>query len=203
MCPFCRSLERNRILIMYLESKTNLFKSGGRVLHLAPEPSIYRRLRSEPKLTYTTGDLQPGPRIDVQLDARALPFDDASFDFVLCSHVLEHIIEDTKVAREFGRVLDPAGQALIMIPVDHTRTTTYENPNIKTPAQRTSVYGQFDHVRIYGCDAIDRLRAGNLNVERIRYADCLPPELQWRFLLCSRGQKHGEDIYRCTPCQDG
>jgi SAM-dependent methyltransferase len=199
MCPSCRSLERSRVLMMYLENETDVLDAGGRVLHLAPEPSIYPRFRRKPKLIYTTGDLQPGPHIDVQLDARDLPFEDASFDLVICSHVLEHIVEDTQVAREFRRVLSPTGQALIMIPVDHTRATTYESPEVKTPAERSAVYRQHNHVRIYGSDAIDRLRAGGFTVERIPYADRLAPELQWRFLLRSRGQQRGEDIYRCTP----
>lgn len=199
MCPACRSWERHRVLTMYLENETDVFDAGARVLHLAPEPSLYRRLHSEPKLICTTGDLRPGPDIDVELDARDLPFDDASFDLVICSHVLEHIVEDTQVASEFARVLKPTGQALIMIPVDHSRATTYESPQVQTPAQRAAVYGHPEHARIYGLDAIERLRAGGFTVDCIPYADRLAPELQWRFLLRSRGRRRGEDIYRCTP----
>jgi SAM-dependent methyltransferase len=199
MCPACRSWERQRVLISYIEKETDVFDVGARVLHLAPEPSLYRRLHREPKLICTTGDMCPGPDVDVQLDARDLPFDDASFDLVICSHVLEHIVEDTQVASEFARVLTPAGQALIMIPVDHSRAVTYSHPEIQTPAQRAYIYGHPEHARIYGLDAIDRLRAGGFDVERIPYADRLTPELQWRYLLRSRGRKRGEDIYRCTP----
>jgi SAM-dependent methyltransferase len=203
MCPACRSWERQRVLMMYLENETDVLATGARVLHLAPEPSLYQRLQREPKLICTTGDLQPGPDIDVQLDARELPFDGASFDLIVCSHVLEHIDQDTQVAREFARVLKPTGQALIMIPVDHSRATTYEDPEVQAPAERAAVYGHPEHERIYGLDAIDRLRAGGLSVECIPYADRLAPELQWRFLLRSRGRRRGEDVYRCTPVNDG
>jgi SAM-dependent methyltransferase len=186
-------------MALYLENETDVFASGARVLHLAPEPALYRRLGREPRLDYTTGDLEGGALVDVQLDARKLPFADDSFDLVLCSHVLEHIHEDIQVAREFARVLRPAGQALIMVPVDYSLSDTYEDANMRTPESRLGAYGHRDHVRRYGRDVLARLRSAELDVIRIPYADSLPAETQRFFLLQDRSRLRGDDIYRCTP----
>src|SRR5436305_1064350 len=99
MCVGCRSFARHRLMVLYLQRETSLLASG-RILHLAPEPAVHRIL-SAAETDYVTLDLCDGPLVDVQADVRSLPFDDASFDAVICSHVLEHVTEDVQAAREF------------------------------------------------------------------------------------------------------
>lgn len=49
-------------------------------------------------------------------DGNRLPFEDASFDFVCCNHVLEHVFRTEDLVREFRRVLAPDGLCLISVP---------------------------------------------------------------------------------------
>jgi SAM-dependent methyltransferase len=198
LCPRCRSRERTRTLWLYLRDALGIERSGARVLHLAPEAPLARRLRAIPSLRYETADLTPGPLVDRTLDARALPHADDSLDLIICSHVLEHIPEDVQVAREFARVLAPGGQAIVQVPVDGRRAATYEDPAVVDPAQRAAVFGQSDHVRIYAPDVIERLRAGGLEVTCVPYAEQIPPALRARYLLAERGDTPGGDIYRCV-----
>jgi SAM-dependent methyltransferase len=198
LCPRCRSLERQRTLWLYLRDELRIERSDARVLHLAPEAPLARRLRAIRTLRYETADLTPGPMIDRTLDARALPFAADSIDLIICSHVLEHIPEDVHVASEFARVLSPRGAALVQVPVNPTLSETFEDPAIVTPAEREQAYGQADHVRIYAPDVLERLRAGGLNVRRVQYAEQVDPELRSRYLLSERGIAPGGDIFHCV-----
>jgi SAM-dependent methyltransferase len=196
VCPGCRSRERQRVLWLYLRDEVGL--SRQRVLHLAPEAAVARRLRAIDGLDYETADLEPGPLVDRVVDARALPHADGSLDLVLCSHVLEHIPEDVQVAREFARVLRPGALALVQVPVDRDLAATYEDASIVDPDARASAFGQFDHVRVYASDVIDRLRAGGLEVTCVAYDQQLPEQARERYLLTERGPRPGGDIYRCV-----
>jgi SAM-dependent methyltransferase len=63
-----------------------------------------------------TLDATPGPEVDVVGDVHHLPFDDASFDGVICSAVLEHVRDPWQVVRELYRVLKPGGLVQIGVP---------------------------------------------------------------------------------------
>jgi SAM-dependent methyltransferase len=107
-CPHCGARDRQRYLWLYLERKTNLLVDRLRVLHFAPERIFEQRLGSRPNLDYVSIDLER-PRATVKADITDLPFPDDSFDVILCSHVLEHVVEDRKAMRELFRVLRPDG----------------------------------------------------------------------------------------------
>jgi SAM-dependent methyltransferase len=63
------------------------------------------------------GKITPVPEFFQQsVDGEKLPFADASFDFVSCNHVLEHVFETEKFLREIRRVLQPNGLAVISVP---------------------------------------------------------------------------------------
>ncbi len=63
------------------------------------------------------GEISPAPEFFQQsVDGQKLPFADASFDFVSCNHVLEHIFETEKFLREIRRVLQPNGFAVVSVP---------------------------------------------------------------------------------------
>jgi SAM-dependent methyltransferase len=184
------------VLWLYLRDVVGL--SRQRVLHLAPEAALTHRLRRIDGLAYETADLEPGRLVDRVVDARALPHPDGSLDLILCSHVLEHVPEDVQVAREFARVLAPGGLALVQVPVDKTLASTYEDASIVDPQARERAFGQFDHVRVYAADVIERLRAGGLEVTCIAYDQELPAEARERYLLTESGPRPGGDIYRCV-----
>jgi SAM-dependent methyltransferase len=200
LCPRCRSIARNRVLVLYMSKHPETLPPGARVLHLAPEPPIHRWLSRRSDIARTTADLQARPLVDMQFDAHDIPFPDDSFDLVLCSHVLEHVRDDVAVVREFGRVLRPSGRALIQVPARWTLEVTDDDPSVVSPADRLARFGQHDHVRRHGRDVCERLARSGLTVERIRYEDLATEAEAQRFILADasevRGMRSG-DVYCC------
>lgn len=196
MCPRCWSYERHRFNMLVLRRR-GLLERPGRMLHLAPDPSLVVPLRRAKGSDYVTGDLRAGPLVDVELDAHDLPFPDGHFALILCSHVLEHVDDDAQVLREFRRVLARGGTALLQVPVDPQRDTTHEDAALTTGEQRTAAFGQHDHVRMYGTDVGLRFARPGFTVERLQ-PESLPPETQRRMGLIHGGRKRGSDVYCCT-----
>jgi SAM-dependent methyltransferase len=175
-CPRCGALERHRLLWLYLTERTNLLSSRCSLLHFAPERSYAERLKPRPGLRYVTADLDSPLAMD-KVDIMDMPYADGSFDAVLCNHVLEHVDDDRVAMQEIRRVLRPGGWAILMTPIDATRATTLEDPAITTPAERHRVFGQSDHVRLYGRDFAARVADAGFAVRTDRYVDQLDPEL--------------------------
>lgn len=198
MCVGCRSFARHRLLVLYMRCETELLQRPARVLHIAPEPGVHAVLTGAQALDNVTLDLEPGDDVQVQADARALPFEDAAFDAVVCSHVLEHIPEDVTVAEEIARVLSDEGVALIQVPVDHRLDATYET-FAPTPSDREREYGQDDHVRIYAPDVESRLQEAFATVRRVDYAARFHASEQRRMGLVEGSERRGEEIYVCSP----
>jgi SAM-dependent methyltransferase len=158
LSPSTLSLERHRLLWLYLQCETDFFSSPKKVLHFAPEQAFYKRFKKQPNLDYTTTDLE-SPLADVKADICNLPFEDNSFDMILCNHVLEHIPDDTKAMQELYRILKPGGMGIFQIPQDMSRAVTFQDDSITDPKERTLIFGQYDHVRVYGRDYFDKLRS--------------------------------------------
>lgn len=142
---------------LFFQRKTDLLGGHLRVLHLAPEAQLEKRLRALPGLDYRTADLMRDD-VDHQIDVTDMPFPDDSFDVVLCSHVLEHVPDDKRAMRELRRVLRPSGWALLTAPVRDDREDTFEDWSVTTAAERAELFGQWDHVRQYGRTFPDLLR---------------------------------------------
>ncbi len=172
LCPNCLSLERHRLLWLYLSRETELLQNLPRTLHIAPEVCILRHLKprfADCPERYLTADLE-SPLADLHFDVQRIPLADASVDVVICNHLLEHVSDDRQALRELHRVLRPGGWGIVLSPVDPTRATTYEDDTITDPAERTRIFGQYDHRRIYGRDYADRLREAGFEVADIDYA---------------------------------
>lgn len=163
LSPSTLSLERHRLLWLYLQRETNFFSAPLKVLHFAPEQAFYKRFKKQQNLDYTTTDLE-SPLADVKADICNLPFADNSFDVILCNHVLEHIPDDTKAMQELYRILKPGGMGIFQIPQDVSRAETFQDDSITDPKERTLIFGQYDHVRIYGRDYFDKLRSVGFTV---------------------------------------
>lgn len=175
LCPGTLSLERHRLLWLYLERKTNFFNQSLRVLHLAPEQAFYKAFKQIEQWEYITADLN-SPLAEVQADICELPFQDNSFDLIFCNHVLEHIPDDRKAIRELFRVLKPGGGAFLQVPMEQERESTFEDNTITDPEERAQIFGQYDHVRIYGKDFLNRLEAVGFKVQGIDFTQELTPE---------------------------
>lgn len=190
LCPRCNSLERHRLLWLYFKDRTNLFTDRLRLLHFAPEYIFERTFKSLDNLDYITADLYSDSAM-VKMDITDITYEDDSFDAILCSHVLEHVVDDRKAMREMLRVLRPGGWAIIMVPT--FGEATFEDPSIVTPEDRERSFGQWDHVRIYGADVRDRLEGAGFDVKVDGYVRELGRSKIRRY-----GLLENHDIYFCT-----
>ncbi len=188
LSPSTLSLERHRLLWLYLKNETDFFTSEKKALHFAPEQAFYKRFRGMKNLDYTTTDLE-SPLADVKADICNLPFEDNAFDVILCNHVLEHIPDDTKAMQELYRVLKPGGFGVFQIPQDLQRAETFEDDSIIDKKERAKIFGQYDHVRVYGLDYFDKLRHIGFKVDEVDYTAQLSKEDITKYCLA-----HGEII---------
>ncbi len=172
LAPSTLSLERHRLLWLYLQQETTLFTEPHKLLHFAPEQAFLKRFKKLKNIEYTTTDLE-SPIADVKADICKLPFKDNSFDFILCNHVLEHIPDDTKAMQELYRVLTVGGIAILQIPQDLNRETTFEDDSITDPKERAKIFGQYDHLRVYGLDYFEKLRGIGFQIEEVDYTKTL------------------------------
>lgn len=175
LSPSTLSLERHRLLWLYLKNETSFFTAEKSVLHFAPEQCFLDRFRALKNLDYTTTDLL-SPIADVKADICNLPFEDNSYDIILCNHVLEHIPDDTKAMQELFRVMKPGGYGIFQIPQDLNRHTTFEDNSITDKKERAKIFGQYDHVRVYGYDYFNKLRAFGFMVNEVDYTATLSEE---------------------------
>lgn len=182
LAPGTLSLERHRLLWLYLKNETDFFHAPYKLLHFAPEQAFYKRFREMKNLDYTTTDLL-SPLADVKADICNLPFADNSYDVILCNHVLEHIPDDAKAMQELYRVMKPGGWGIFQIPQDLNRAETFEDNSITDRKQRAEIFGQYDHVRVYGRDYFDKLRSVGFSVEEVDYTKKLDPSLVEKYGL--------------------
>lgn len=192
MCPGCSSRERQRLLALYLENRTNFFQQQLRVLHFAPEYIFQKRFSVLPNLDYISADLQ-SKYAQIKMDITNIPCKDSFFDVILCSHVLEHVHKDKQAMRELFRVLKPGGWAILQVPIDSSLRVTFEDPEIVTPEDRKQYFGQSDHVRLYGRDYKDRLEEAGFSVKVDGYVRKLDTAMIEKCRL-----NKDEDIYCCT-----
>ncbi|MBL0013785.1 MAG: methyltransferase domain-containing protein [Flavobacterium sp.] len=215
LSPSTLSLERHRLLWLYLKNETDFFQSeldsdsshvsnlkirlrdaeassALKVLHFAPEQAFYKLFRNQKNLDYTTTDLL-SPLADVKADICNLPFEDNAYDVILCNHVLEHIPDDTKAMQELFRVLKPGGLGIFQIPQDLSRATTFSDDTITDQKERAKIFGQYDHVRVYGRDYFDKLRSIGFTVDQVDYTASLSADLVEKYCLAK-----GEIIPVCS-----
>ncbi len=161
-CIHCGVNDRSRLELFYLRTQTRLLDTNTkyRVLMIAPEYHLYEVLNGRSNLRVDTGDINP-KRYEfadtVYSDLTSLQYEDQTFDWVICNHVLEHIPNDAKAMSEVYRVLKEGGRAMLQVPISLELASTYQNDDITTPEERLVHYGQEDHTRVYGQDYSDKL----------------------------------------------
>jgi SAM-dependent methyltransferase len=190
LCPSCLSLERHRLVWIYLKERTDFFTRPMRVLHVAPEQPFEERFKVLGHLDYITADID-SPLADCTCDVQELPFPENDFDMVICNHVLEHVKDDTRAMSEILRVLKPGGTAILLVPLDFTMEKTYEDPTITSPRERTKHFRQYDHLRLYGLDYPERLRTVGYDIPEKNFLDEIEPELRKRYALPEKEFMYG------------
>lgn len=191
LAPWSLSLERHRLIWLYLKNETEIFQNHCKFLHIAPEYCFIKAFRKFTNIEYITADLN-SPWADIQFDVQKIPFDDNVFDIVMCNHVLEHVDDDYIAMKEIYRILKPGGWAILQVPIDNKLETTYEDRNITRPAEREKHFGQSDHLRMYGRDYGKRLSNAGFNVVADDFINRIDPALIKKYAL-----PEGEIIYRC------
>lgn len=191
-CPICKSYDRDRLLWFYLERHGELGGRPIKVLHIAPEFTIEKKLSKLPGVEYISGDLDPALAM-VRVDVTAMEFGDDSFDVVLCNHVLEHVLDVGQAMRELLRVTKPGGWAVLQVPIGRNLIETIEDTTVQSEEERLARFGQVDHFRVFAQqDYVSRLEREGWQVELVDMGLELGPEVVERY-----GLSKGEILYVC------
>jgi SAM-dependent methyltransferase len=169
-CPHCGSVDRSRLLRLFFERRTQVFQQPTRLLHISPNKQVAGLLASHGTVDQLCGSIEPEAYAEfgtIFLDIQDMSrLGDATFDVVVCCHVLEHVPDDRKAMREIRRVLKPGGFAVLQVPLALDLERTLEDPTATTRKQRKITFGQGSHIRLYGLDYLDRLREAGFRVTR-------------------------------------
>lgn len=191
IAPDSMSLERHRLMWLFMKEKTNFFNAELKFLHIAPEYCFIKIFKGMKNLDYITADLI-SPWADVKMDVHDIPFDENSFNVVICNHVLEHVDDANKVMKEFYRVMKPGGWGIFQVPIDINNKATIEDKNVIDPNERERLYWQSDHLRLFGLDYGKKLSEAGFKVTESDFINELSDDLVERYAL-----PKGEIVYFC------
>ncbi|MDB4340315.1 methyltransferase domain-containing protein [Crocinitomicaceae bacterium] len=165
LCPYDLTLERHRLMWLYLTRKTDFFSAESlKVLHIAPEQCFLTLFKKQKNLDYTTADLV-SPIADIHFDLHDIPLEDNQYDVIFCNHVMEHVDDPIRCMSELNRVMKSGGWAIMQVPQDMSRAETYEDKSITSPEEREKHFWQKDHVRLFGKDYPSYLEKAGFKVE--------------------------------------
>ena len=164
LCPYDLTLERHRLMWLYLQ-KTDFFKAEKLdVLHVAPEQCFHKKFKSQNNLNYTTADLE-SPIADLHFDLHSIPLEDNLYDVIFCNHVMEHVKDDLQCMKELYRVMKPGGWGIFQVPIDYDNPETYEDNTITSEKDREIHFWQKDHLRLYGLDYPKKLEKAGFKID--------------------------------------
>lgn len=185
LCPYDLTLERHRLMWLYLKNESNFFTDQLEVLHIAPEQCFHKTFKNQKNLKYLTGDLV-SPIADMHFDLHQIPLEENRFDVVFCNHVLEHVDDAMQCMRELNRVMKPEGWGIFQVPQDFSREETYEDKSITSPEEREKHFWQKDHVRLFGKDYPDWLRKAGFEIKEYIPSEHFSKEQIARFRLMEK-----------------
>lgn len=191
-CPKCGSLERHRLLWLYLRDRTNFFTDHLKILDIAPLHYLQEKCKKLENLDYISADIS-SPIAMTKMDITDIHLPDNQFDCIICYHVLEHINDDKKAMRELFRIIKPGGWAILQVPIDPNLDKTFEDISIIQPDKRENIFGQKDHVRVYGRDYKNRLEEAGFVVKIDDYVHKLKDSKVREYALIAN-----EEIYFCS-----
>ena len=165
LCPYCYAADRDRMIVLFISMLRSCMKDCINILEIAPSGALQKYLyKYWGETNYYTADLYM-EGVDYKVDIQDMvTIEDEAFDFIICSHVLEHVQDDMQAMQELNRILEPDGLGIVIVPLDLNRTDTDEEWGL--PAEENvRRFGQEDHVRAY-CkkDYIVRLEKSGFGV---------------------------------------
>lgn len=170
MCPICGADDRTRLYVLYLIEKIKNYNENNKIqlLHFAPEKPLQKILKKYKFIDYRSADLFM-KEVDDKVDITNMNiYPDNSFNIIICSHVLEHIVDVNKAISELYRVMKHGAWAIIMVPILPELPKDYENEAIISPEDRLKYFGQEDHVRVFSKNGfISKLRDNNFIVKEL------------------------------------
>ena len=185
LCPYDLTLERHRLMWLWLKNESNFFTDKLSVLHMAPEQCFHKRFQQQENLDYLTADIV-SPIADMHFDLHDIPLEDNRFDVIFCNHVMEHVNDHLRCMQELFRVMKPGGWAIMQVPQDFDRAEVYEDASITSPEEREKHFWQYDHVRLFGRDYPDWLRKAGFEVEEYIPSEHFSSEQIARFRLMEK-----------------
>jgi len=185
LCPYDLTLERHRLMWLWLKNESNFFTDKLSVLHMAPEQCFHKRFQQQENLDYLTADIV-SPIADMHFDLHDIPLEDNRFDVIFCNHVMEHVNDHLRCMQELFRVMKPGGWAIMQVPQDFDRAEVYEDASITSPEEREKHFWQYDHVRLFGRDYPDWLRKAGFEVEEYIPSEHFTSEQIARFRLMEK-----------------
>lgn len=197
VCPGCGSAARHKRIWLFLNEQARVLDKKLKVLHIAPWQGLQNKFRGLDNWEYVTADLS-APYVDLKINLTDINLDEGSFDLVICSHVLEHILEDRKAMSEIFRILTPDGHAYIQVPYSSSRKTR-EDFSVTDPLERMRRFGQADHVRKYGVDLKERLESVGFSVNEDYPARELDEEQREIYGVGKTGDDNDDDaVFWCS-----
>lgn len=165
-CPSCGAADRDRLYKIYIDKFEN-FDKNTKILDFAPSKQIESYLR--PKTNYRSADLLIDG-VDDKIDITNMEYKNNTFDFFICSHILEHVDDDAKALSELYRVLKYGGRGILMTPIIDKNGVQDEDPSIKDVSERWRRFAQDDHVRLYQKDVfLNRVKQAGFVVRQYNY----------------------------------
>lgn len=153
-CPVCGASDRERLYAAWIRHETTNRRFTGveKFIHFAPESALSKMIRAMNIFgEYRTADMTM-PGVDYHVDITALPFEDGIFDFFICSHILEHIVDDHRALSELFRITGKGGRGILMVPISIGLERSIEGTGKESAEERWRLFGQNDHVRLYAHD---------------------------------------------------
>jgi SAM-dependent methyltransferase len=169
-CPHCGTSDRCRLYACYLGEKIPQYPQGQtiNILDIAPSAQLSQFIDCYQNVIHHTADLF-AKDVDFVVDVTdmsAIASD--SYDILICSHVLEHVVDDRKALSELYRVLKPSGWGIIMVPINLAIQQIEEDPQEADVSERWRRFGQDDHIRLYSkVGFIERVKAAGFKLREL------------------------------------
>ncbi len=167
-CPLCNATDRDRLYALYLRPMVEQAPPEKKfaVLDIAPSQPLKQFLLQFQSVIYKSADKYM-QGVDLTLDISDMnAIQDNSYDFFICSYVLEHVPDDRKAFSELFRILKPGGFGVLMVPINLKIEQIDEDPDVVDVGERWRRFGQDDHIRLYSRKGfVERVEAVGFEIQ--------------------------------------